>query len=64
MAKAPAKKPVTYKGFKILEENDQHSDGTVFNVYTKDEWSYGKGFRMVEWEAGTMQEAKDFIDSY
>ncbi|OME54016.1 hypothetical protein BSK59_15660 [Paenibacillus odorifer] len=64
VTKIPAKKPITYKGFKILEEQDKHSDGTVFNVYTKDEWSYGKGFCSVEWEAGNLQEAKDFIDSY
>ncbi|MGG0794796.1 hypothetical protein ABE137_12420 [Brevibacillus laterosporus] len=49
---------ITYKGFKIKKvEND-------FVVYTADEWIYGEGFRYPEHEAGTLQEAKDFIDSY
>lgn len=61
MAKA---KPITYKAFKIREEKDKHSDRNVFVVYTKDEWEQGEGYRYPEWEAGNMQEAKDFIDSY
>lgn len=48
-----------YKGFKIEEANEN-----TFNVYTADEWSMGKGFRYPEWEAGSLQEARDFIDSY
>lgn len=49
---------ITYKGWKIQEVENG------FNVFTKDEWSYGEGYRYPEWEAGNMQEAKDFIDSY
>lgn len=48
----------TYKGFKIKQVENG------FEVYTAEEWSYGEGFRYPEWEAGNMQEAKDFIDSY
>jgi hypothetical protein len=52
-------KVTSYKGWKIQQvgEND-------FRVFTADEWSYGEGFRYPEWEAGTIQEAKDFIDCY
>lgn len=55
MAKA---KVVSYKSFKIKEVGDE------FHVFTKDEWAMPAALRVVEWEAGTMQEAKDFIDSY
>ncbi|EJW14066.1 hypothetical protein M5X05_26865 [Paenibacillus alvei] len=51
-------KVVSYKGFKIKEVGDE------FHVFTKDEWAMPAAVRVVEWEAGTMQEAKDFIDSY
>lgn len=54
-----AARVTAYKGFKIHEES-----ATMFKVYTADEWAYGKGFRYPEWEAGTMQEAKEFIDCY
>lgn len=53
----------TYKGWKIKEKKDQYGQD-VFLCYTADEWSYGSGLRQAEWEAGTMQEAKDFINSY
>lgn len=62
----PAKvkgKVTTYKGFKVKECLDGQGN-MVFKVYTKDEWGYGEGFRSCEWEACTMQEAHDFIDSY
>ncbi|QDP42794.1 hypothetical protein HWC53_gp068 [Bacillus phage vB_BmeM-Goe8] len=54
------KKVKQYKGFIIAEsrEDDQ------LHIFTKEEWSYGKGLRYEEHYAGTMQEAKDFIDSY
>lgn len=53
----------TYQGWKIKQKKDQY-DMDVFLCYTADEWKYGSGLRQSEWEAGTMQEAKDFIDSY
>jgi hypothetical protein len=54
------KKVVTsYKGFKI-----QQIDTNMFLLFTKDEWSYGEGYRSAEWEAGTIEEAKQFIDCY
>jgi hypothetical protein len=49
----------TYKGFKI-----QQTDVNMFLLFTKDEWSNGEGYRYPEWEAGTIQEAKQFIDCY
>ncbi|WP_090739336.1 hypothetical protein [Paenibacillus sp. Mc5Re-14] len=54
---------ITYQGWKIKQKKDQY-DMDVFLCYTKEEWEYGSGLRQAEWEAGTMQEAKDFIDSY
>lgn len=49
----------SYKGFKIEE-----AAADTFNVFTADEWGYGKGFRYPEWEASSLEEAKQFIDSY
>ena len=49
---------VSYKGYKIEEVNN-----TVFHVYTAEEWAYGKGLRYFEWEAGSLTEAKEWIDS-
>ncbi|MGG1669964.1 MULTISPECIES: hypothetical protein [Paenibacillus] len=57
-------KIITYKGFKIKERNDDSTGYPVFDVYTKEEWSYGSGLRSAEWEAGSLKEAKEFIDSY
>lgn len=57
-------KVTTYKGFKIQEGTDITTGNPVFKVYTKEEWSYGEGFRSYEWEAVSMQEAEEFIDSY
>lgn len=54
----------TYKGFKIKETVDIDTQNPLFVVYTKEEWGYGEGFRTYEWEACSMQEARDFIDSY
>lgn len=51
-------KVISYKGFKIKEVENG------FNVYTKEEWNMPASMRVVEWVAGTLQEAKDFIDSY
>lgn len=58
--KTKSNKPVSYKGYKILEETDRLG-GQVFNVYTAGEWAQGKGYRQVEWEAGTLEEAKEWI---
>jgi hypothetical protein len=54
------KKVITYKNFIIaIDKNKNHI------IFTKEEWSYGKGLRYPEHEAGTnIQEAKDFIDTY
>lgn len=57
-------KVITYKGFKIKEGKDEITDNPIFNIYTEEEWSYGSGLRSSEWEAGSLKEAKEFIDSY
>lgn len=54
------KKVKQYKGFVIAECKE---DGRL-HIFTKDEWAYGKGCRYEEHDAGEMQEALDFIDSY
>lgn len=48
-----------YKRFGIV----QVAEGQ-FNIYTPDEMEQPAGFRDVDHEAGTLKEAKDFIDSY
>lgn len=53
-----AKKLMTYKGWVIAPE------GRDFLIYSKEEWAYGKGYRTPEWYGGSIQECKDFIDSY
>ncbi|URJ36630.1 hypothetical protein MF625_001049 [Paenibacillus polymyxa] len=58
------KRVTTYKGFKILQRTDHTTQLPVFAVYTKDEWTYGEGFRSYEWEACSMKEAREFVDSY
>ena len=54
------KKVKQYKGFIIAESREDD----MLHIFTKDEWSMGEGFRYEEHEAGDMQEAKDFINSY
>lgn len=51
-------KVTQYKGFKIHKENDNYI------IYTKEEWSYGKGIRQPEWDTTSESEAKSFIDAY
>ncbi|MCP1185055.1 hypothetical protein [Paenibacillus sp. 1781tsa1] len=51
-------KVTQYKGFKIHKENDNYI------IYTKEEWSYGKGIRQPEWDTNSESEAKSFIDAY
>jgi hypothetical protein len=53
------KKVKQYKGFVIALDKEG-----FYHIFTKEEWSYGKGCRYPEHEAGNMQEALDFIDSY
>lgn len=53
------KKHCQYKGFVFAVDH-----GGYFHIFTKDEWSYGEGCRYPEHEAGDIQEAKDFVDSY
>ena len=50
---------VRYKGFVIVQEEEH-----VFQLFTKDEYAYGKGYRTVKWETATLKEAKEFIDSF
>lgn len=52
-------KVINYKGFKIQETNEN-----MFYIFTLDEWAYGNGLRSYEWEAGTIEEAREFIDGY
>jgi len=52
------KKLRSYKEFIIA------TDGTMYYVFSKEEYGYGEGLRSAEWEAGTIKEAIDFIDSY
>lgn len=56
-----ANKPVIYKGYKILEETDTTAQMPVFKIYTAEEWAYGKGYRSAEWEACSLEEAKEWI---
>lgn len=53
------KKVKQYKGFVIALGRDD-----MYHVFTKEEYSYGEGCRYPEHEAGSIEEAKDFIDSY
>lgn len=47
-----------YRGYVVAPSED----GT-YDIYTREEWSYGKGYRYPEWNVGSPQEAKEFIDS-
>jgi len=51
-------KMFTYKGFTIRLEDE------FYIIYTNDEWKLGEGFRYSEHEAGSIKEAKEFIDFY
>ncbi|KTS84452.1 hypothetical protein NS115_03745 [Paenibacillus jamilae] len=54
----------SYKGFKIKETIEDSTGDALFMIYTAEEYSYGEGLRTAEWEAGSLEEAKQFIDSY
>lgn len=53
------KKKQTYKGFVIQEDGEGR-----YNLYTKEEWSQGNGYRYPEHDTCTIEEAKEFIDDY
>ena len=53
------KKLKQYKGFIVAIDKE----GT-HHIFTKEEWSYGHGCRYPEWEADTLNECLEFIDSY
>lgn len=48
-----------YKGFGIVQTAENS-----FDIFTPEEMQQPAAFRYIEWEAGSLQEAKDFIDSY
>lgn len=51
-------KRFNYRGFVVNFEEGS------FKLYTRDEWSYGKGYRYPEWETDNEDEAREWIDSY
>lgn len=48
-----------YKGFKIVMNHEERYD-----IFTKEEYSYGKGYRSAEHDAGSIEEAMEYIDCY
>lgn len=61
------KKICKYKGWTICEGNERSADGinhTIYHCYNPEEMQYPSNIRSSEWDAGSLQEAKDFIDSY
>lgn len=53
------KKVKQYKGFVIALDSESR-----YQLYTKDEWSYGNGMRYAEHDACSIDEAKQWIDCY
>jgi hypothetical protein len=53
------KKVKAYKGFIIALDKEGR-----YQLFTKDEWSYGNGCRYPEHDTCTIAEALEFIDSY
>jgi hypothetical protein len=53
-----------YKGWLIVSRLDTTAGVETYFCYKPDELEYPTNLRSYEWEAGNMQEAKDFIDSY
>ena len=47
-----------------LSEKEEKESGYRYQVFTKDEWSQGKGYRYEEWQADNIDECIDFIESY
>ncbi|MDW7677746.1 MAG: hypothetical protein SCK57_08810 [Bacillota bacterium] len=54
----------TYKGFVIAAGKCEQTNESFYYVFLKDEWAYGPGYRTEEIQAGTLQEAQDFIECY
>ena len=52
-------KPTIYKGFRIVELPDGR-----YEIYTKEEWILGKGYRYPEHDTCSIEEAREFIDDY
>jgi hypothetical protein len=52
------KKVRTYKDFVIA------INGVEYFVFTKEEYSFGEGYRSPEFECGSVQECMDNINSY
>lgn len=59
------KKVKTYKNYVIAETNEkERAEGKDnYEVFTKEEWSYGSGCRYGDMECATIQHCIDFIDS-
>lgn len=53
------KKIRQYKGFVIAEDSEKR-----YQLFLKDEWSMGKGYRYAEHDTCTINEALEFIDDY
>ena len=53
------KKTMKYKGFTIQEDGKGR-----YNLFTKDEWEMGNGYRYAEHDTCSIEEAKEFIDDY
>lgn len=50
------RKVKTHKGYVIAVSKDGY-----YHVFTKDEWSMPAAMRVVEWEAGSLEEAVEWI---
>jgi hypothetical protein len=53
------KKVKTYKGF-VITKNQSNE----YQVFTKEEWSYGDGYRTAEFDCCSEKECIENIDSY
>ncbi len=56
-----------YKGWAIKQDIERSADGLehiIYRCYTPEEWEYPSNIRLPEWDACSLQEAKDFIDTY
>lgn len=57
--KEKLKKVKTYKGFIIAEDHEKR-----YQLYTKEEWSYGSGMRYAEHDVCSIKEGCEWIDDY
>lgn len=56
-----------HKGWTIYQGIERSADGInhiIYRCYTPDEMEFPSNIRSSEWDAGSLQEATDFIDSY